>query len=81
MAAIMSPEAVVADQQKYAIEKDIPGIFEALTMTLVVNKPEEPLTFISSEASRLAAANSLELPEVRCCKPMLATRAHPFLSA
>ena len=65
MAHMHTAEVVVRDQQSYAKQHDVPGVFEGLTIALLYKKPEDPITFIAEEAKRMSESKSYEAISVR----------------
>lgn len=56
---------IVTSQQEFASKHDLPGIFEALTLLVVFNKPENPLEFIATQAAKLKATKEFDPALVR----------------
>ena len=69
MAHMATAEVVVRDQQSYAKQHDIPGVFEGLTIALLYKKPQDPIAFISEEANRMSESKSYEPTSVSAYLP------------
>lgn len=65
MAHLHTAEVVVRDQQTYAKQHDIPGVFEGLTIALLYKKPADPIAFIAEEAKRMSESKTYEAKSVR----------------
>ena len=49
---------IIVDQQRYAAEKDIAGLFEGLLLSIIYSKPTDPYEHIGVAAAKMQETKS-----------------------